>query len=222
MAYAATRMAMTPRRLLLVASLLFFAGCVHEFPPPPVPGLVEPPQSGTPIPPGQGRVYIDVVDGPTRVRVVHPVSVQVALSDDISYEDTVLETERVCRTPCVFDLPLGHHLFAFPMRGSFKEEIDDVSVSPTPSLYRRALGSRRSGGAGFVLGVLGTAFGGISLATGASLFPVGLATDKSGLTTSGAITLAAGGVLTALGIWALAENPALEQPGAGAQYDLGP
>jgi hypothetical protein len=89
-------------------------------------------------------------------------------------------------------------------------------------VYRRALGARRSGGAGFVLGVLGATFGGISLATGAALFPVGLATDKSGLTTSGAITLGVGAVLTALGIWAIAENPALEQPGAGAHYDLGP
>jgi hypothetical protein len=163
-----------------------------------------------------------VVDGPTNVRAVNPVSVQVPLGDEMVYEDTELETVQACGTPCAFDLPLGHQLFAFPMRGSLKEEVDDVSVSPLPSLYRRALGTRRSGGAGFVLGVLGTAFGGISLVTGTSLFPVGLANDKSGLITSGAITLGVGAVLTALGIWAIAENPALEQPGAGAHYDLGP
>jgi hypothetical protein len=191
------------------------------FPPPPVPGPVQPARFDTPIPPGQGRVYIDVVDGPTNVRVVKPVSVQVPFGDGTSYEDTVLETEQECRTPCALDVPLGHRLFAFPMRGSPKEEVEDVWVWPTPSLYRRALGARRSGGAAFVLGVLGTTFGGISLATGAALFPVGLATGKSGLTTSGAITLGVGAVLAALGIWAIAENPALEQPGAGAQYDLG-
>ena len=213
---------MTARRTLLVASLLLSAGCVHEFPPPPVPGPVQPPRFDTPIPPGQGRVYLDVVDGPTQVRVVHPVSEQVPFGDGTFYEDTVLETEQECRTPCVLDLPLGHRLFAFPMHSSLKEEVDDVWVSPTPSLYRRALGSRRSGGAGFVLGVLGTTFGGTSLVTGAALFPVGLATDKSGLTNSGAITLGIGAVLTALGIWAIAENPALEQPGVGARYDLGP
>ena len=155
--------------------------------------------------------------------VVKPVTVQVRDNDDaLTYEDTVLETEQVCRTPCVFDLPLGDHLFAFPMRGSGKEEVEDVWVSQAPSLYRRALGSRRSGGAGFVLGVLGASFGGVSLVTGTALLPVGLATDKSGLTTSGAITLAVGAVLTVLGIWAIAENPALEQPGAGAHYGLGP
>ena len=213
---------MPPPRPLLVASLVLSAGCVHVFPPPPVPGPVQPPRFDTPIPPGRGRVYIDVVDGPTNVRVVNPVSVQVPLGDGVVFEDTVLETEQECRTPCVLDLPLGNRLFAFPMRGSRKVEVDDVSVSPTPSLYRRALGSRQSGGAGFVLGVLGTTFGGISLATGASLFPVGLATSKSGLTTSGAITLGVGAVLTTLGVWAIAGNPALEQRGAGARYDLGP
>jgi hypothetical protein len=213
---------MTPRRIFLAASLLVSAGCVHEFPPPAVPPPIQPARFDAPIPPGQGRLYVDVVDGPTYVRVVNPVSVQVPLGDDLTYEDTVLETVQECRTPCVLDLPLGHQLFAFPMRGSPKEEVDDVWVSPTPSLYRRALGSRRSGGAGFVLGVLGASFGGISLVTGSSLFPVGLATDKSGLTTSGAITLGVGAVLTALGVWAIAENPALEQPGAGAHYELGP
>jgi hypothetical protein len=154
---------MTPRRTLLAAFLLLSAGCVHVFPPPPVPGPVTLPRFEAPIAPGQGRVYIDVVDGPTHVRVVNPVSVQVPLGDQMFYEDTVLETVRECRTPCILDLPFGHQLLAFPMRGSRKEEVDDVSVSPVPSMYRRALGSRRSGGAGFVLGELGTTFGGISL-----------------------------------------------------------
>jgi len=220
---------MTPRRTLLVASLLLSGGCVHMFPPPPVPGPVQPPRFDAPIPPGRGRVYLDVVDGPTDVRVVDPVSIQVPRDQAAAEvfgegtdEETVLETRQECRTPCVLDLPLGHRLFAFPMHGSGKEEVDDVLVSPRPSLYRRALGSRRSGGAGSVLGVLGTTFGGVSLATGAALLPVGLATDKPGLTTSGEITLGAGAVLTALGIWGIVRNPALEQPGAGAQYDLGP
>jgi hypothetical protein len=208
-------------RTLLVWLLFFSVSCVHVLPPPPTPGPVQVPRLEAPIPPGQGRIYIDVVDGPTNVRVVNWVSVQVTLND-FAYDDSVLETKAECRTPCVLDLPLGQELFAFPMRGSRQAEVDDVSVSPTPSLYRRALGSRRSGGAGFVLGVLGTTFGGISLATGASLLPVGLATGQSGLTTSGAITLGVGAVLTTLGIWAIVENPAFVQPGAGAQYDIVP
>jgi hypothetical protein len=162
-----------------------------------------------------------VVDGPTNVRLVHEVTVTVGVGAD-SYEDTRLETDLECRTPCVLDTPLGHKLIAFPMRGWGQDEVDDVWVSPTPSLYRRALGWGRSGGAGLVLGVLGATFGGGSLATGTALLPVGLANDKSGLTTAGAITLGAGAVLTALGIWAIIANPKLEQPGAAAQYDLTP
>jgi hypothetical protein len=167
-------------------------------------------------------VYVDVVDGPTNVRVVRWITVTFGEHRDDLYEATVLDTLEECRTPCVFDLPPGHQLLAFPMHGWRQVEVDDVWVSPTPSLYRRALGWGRSGGAGFVLGVLGATFGGMSLATGAALLPVGLATDKSGLTTSGAITLGVGAVLTALGIWAIAENPELRRPGAGAQYDLPP
>jgi len=206
-------------RSLLLVSCLLAVGCVHRFPPPPTPGLVLPVPVPTVIPPGQGRVYVDVVDGPTDVRAVSPVSVTVALGDQV-YEDSVLETVARCRTPCVLDLPLGNQLLAFPMRGSRRSEVDTVSVSMNPSLYRRALGSRRSGGAGFVLGVLGATFGGLSGVTGAALLPTGLATNQSGLTTAGAITLGAGAALIAVGIWAISENPILEQLGAGAQYDL--
>jgi hypothetical protein len=162
-----------------------------------------------------------VADGPTDVRVVHPVTVQKILNDEV-FDDTELETVQACRTPCAMDLPLGHQLIAFPMHYSPGEEVESVPISTTPSLYRRALGSRRRGGAGSVLGVLGVSFGGSSLITGGALLPVGLATDRSGLTTAGMITLGAGAVLTALGIWALAENPTSEQPGVGAQYDLPP
>jgi hypothetical protein len=207
--------------MLLVALLFLSAGCVHMFPPPPTPGPVQPTLLDTSVRPGQGRVYIDVVDGPTNVRVVHQVTVAMKVGDQI-YEDTELETDQECRTPCILDAPLGHTLVAFPMRGWRQVEVDDVLVSATPSLYRRALGWGRSGGAGLALGVLGVTFGGCSLGTGAALLPVGLATDKSGLTTSGAITLGVGALLTALGIWAINTHPKLEQPGAGAQYDLTP
>jgi hypothetical protein len=199
-------------RLLVVA----LAGCVHALPPPPIPGPIQPPRLDRPIAAGQGRVYLDVVDGPTDVRVVRPITVEESLDDHV-FDETALETVQACRTPCVVDLPLGAQLVAFPVRYSPKEEVDTVLVSPTPSLYRRALGSRRHGS---VLGVLGVAFGGTSLVTGAALLPVGLATDHSGLTTAGAITLGAGAILTALGIWALATAPTLEQPGAGARYEL--
>jgi hypothetical protein len=212
---------MNPSNRFLVASLSFAVGCVHILPPPPIPGPVQPPPLGTPIPVGQGRIYIDVVDGPTDIRAVHPVTVQDTFNGEV-FEETELETVRACRTPCVLDLPLGHQLLAFPMHYTLGEDVQDVLISPTPSLYRRALGSRKRAGAGFVLGVLAVTFGGTSAVTGAALLPIGLATNGSGLTTAGGITLGVGAVLTALGIWAMAVNPTYAQPGVGAQYDLGP
>jgi hypothetical protein len=197
------------------------AGCIHEVLPPPVPGPVQLSWVGTPAPAEHGRVYVDVVDGPTIVRAVRSVSITATVNDQV-FDWDVLETEQQCRTPCYLDMPLGQQALAFPLRGSRQEEVVDVPVSTTPSLYRRALGSRRPGGAGFVLGVLGTTFGGISFTTGAALLPVGLATGTSGLTTSGAITLGVGAALVALGIWAIADHPILEQSGAGARYDLTP
>jgi hypothetical protein len=168
-----------------------------------------------------------VVDGPTNVREVKRVEVQEYLPPSDGFggqviNGTELETLVRCRTPCVLDMPLGQRLLAFPIRASTQEDVDNVWVATTPSLYRRALGWRRSGGAGSALGIVGITFGGVSLATGATLLPIGLATDKSGLTKSGAITLGVGAVLTALGIWAVVENPTQVQPGASAQYDLGP
>jgi hypothetical protein len=215
-------------RGLIVAAAALSLGCAHVFPPPPTPGPIRPALLDTPIAPGRGRVYIDVVDGPTNVRVIRPVDVtetEVCGPDSGCvgtqvFQDTVLETELWCRTPCVLDLTLGDKLIGFPMRGWGQEEIDTVTVSPTPSLYRKALGWGRSGGGSYALGILGVTFGGVSFVTGAALLPVGLATDKSGFTTSGAITLGVGAVLTTLGIWAISANPKLKQPGAGAQYDL--
>lgn len=206
---------------LLLAALPFCAGCVHALPPPPTPGLVLPVPSGAPLPPGRGRIYMDVADGPTDVRVVTPVAVEEAVGDEV-YDETVFGTLQECRTPCVFDVPLGYHLFAFPMRGEGGLEVERLAVTSDPTLYRRALGWRQSGGAGMVLGVLGTTFGGMSLATGATFLPIGLATDKRGFTTAGAITLGVGAVLTAVGIWAIRANPEQVQPGAGAQYPLPP
>jgi hypothetical protein len=209
------------RRTLRVAFLSLSVGCVHRIAPPPVPGPVQSPRFEAPIPPGLGRVYIDVVDGPTNVRSVRWVEVQKTFNGEV-FDVDELETLQRCRTPCVLDMPLGQQLLAFPIRASYQVDVDDVSVSTTPSLYRRALGWRRSGGALAALGIVGVTLGGVSLATGAALLPIGLATDTSGMTTSGAITLGVGAVLTALGIWAVTENPSLVQPGAAAQYDLGP
>jgi len=205
--------------LLIHALALTAAGCIHAFPPVATPGPTAPPRAGAPARPGYGRIYVDVVDGPTEVRVVKPVTVSEEVNDQ-EIETETLEVQSVCTSPCVLDLKLGRHTLAFPMRGSGGVDLASVIASPSPSVYRRALGWRQSGGAGFVLGVLGATFGGSSFVTGAALLPVGLANDKHGLTLAGEITLGIGALLTAAGIWAIANNPLMEQAGAGAQYAL--
>jgi hypothetical protein len=199
--------------------LVLTAGCVHALPPRETPGPVEPPPAPFPPAPGMGRIYVDVVDGPTHVRVVNPITVTETVNGE-QFEEEELQDQATCLSPCVLDLPLGSHLFAFPVRGAGGVDLQRVFAYPRPSVYRRALGWRQQGDAGFALGVVGAAFGGTSFVTGAALLPVGLATDSHGVTVAGGITLGVGALLTAAGIWAIANHPLSEQAGAGAQYNL--
>jgi hypothetical protein len=205
--------------LILHVLALTAAGCIHALPPRATPGPVVPPPATLPLAPGLGRLYVDVVDGPIRVRVVRPITVTETINGE-QFEEEELEDQATCLSPCVLDLPLGSHLLAFPVRGAGGVDLARVIVSPNPTLYRRALGWRQAREAGFTLGVLGATFGGVSLATGGALLPVGLARDSHGVTLAGGITLGIGALLTAAGIWAIAKHPLMEQAGAGAQYGL--
>jgi hypothetical protein len=207
------------RSAAAIAIVLATTACIHELPPVATPGLAAPPLSDAPVAPGRGRVYVDVVDGPTDVQVVKPITVSEELNGE-TFQSETLEVQAACTTPCFLDLPLGRHLLDFPIRGSGGDDVVHVTASPSPTVYRRALGWRQSGGAGFALGVVGTSLGGTSLVTGAALLPVGLAQDSHGVTVAGAITLAVGALITGAGIWALMNHPLAEQAGAGAQYDL--
>src|SRR6185437_12226539 len=171
---------MTVRSVLILQVLaLSAAGCIHELPPRETPGPVAAPPASLPPAPGLGRIYVDVVDGPTYVRVVKPVTVTETVNDE-QFESEQLEDQTTCTSPCVLDLPLGKHLFAFPVRGAGGVDVARVIASPSPTVYRRALGWRQRGGAGFVPGVVGAALGGTSFVTGAALLPVGLAKDSHG------------------------------------------
>jgi hypothetical protein len=211
---------MTARSALIIfGSALTAAGCFHVLPPRATPGPVDPPPATFAPAPGLGRIYVDVVDGPVQVRVVQPITVTETVNDE-QFESEELEDQATCTSPCVLDLPLGKHLLAFPVRGVGGVDVASVIASPSPTVYRRALGYRQQGGAGFALGVLAASFGGVSFVTGAALLPTGLATDHHGLTVAGEITLGVGALLTAVGIWAIANHPLAEQAGAGAQYGL--
>jgi hypothetical protein len=211
---------MTVRSALIIHALaLAAAGCIHALPPRATPGPVLPPPDTLPLAPGLGRLYIDVVDGPVRVRAVKPITVTETFNGE-QFEEEELEDQATCISPCVLDLPLGSHLLAFPVRGAGGVDLARVIVSPSPTLYRHALGWRQAREVGFTLGVLGASFGGVSFVTGGALLPVGLAKDSQGLTLAGGITLGVGALLTAAGIWAIAKHPLMEQAGAGAQYEL--
>ena len=176
---------MTVRSALILQVLaLTAAGCIHALPPRATPGPVVPPPATLPLAPGLGRIYVDVVDGPVRVRVVKPITVTETVNDE-QFESEELEDQATCTSPCVLDLPLGKHLLAFPVRGAGGVDLARVTASPSPTVYRRALGWRQKGGAAFVLGVLGASFGGASFVTGAALLPTGLAKDNHGLTLAG-------------------------------------
>jgi hypothetical protein len=195
-------------------------GCIHTFAPVPAPPPpMEPPRSDRPVPPGYGRIFVDVADGPVFVSVVEPVEVTETLNDQ-TVTSEVLRDQGGCTSPCILDLRLGAHLLAFPMRGSGGVDLAHVVATPRPTVYRHALGWRQKGGAGFVLGLLGVSFGGMSVTTGAALLPVGLVKGSEGMTLAGEITLGVGAVLTVVGIWAMASNPSMVQAGGGAQYEV--
>jgi hypothetical protein len=176
-----------------------------------------------PTPEGHGRLVIDVVDGPTAVQQVRMASEE-RLNGQGRPRYAFYETfEELCpTTPCVADLPLGNVLLGFPVLGDSGEtEVELVYVGEDPSVYRRALGlyERNSHGA-YVLGIVGTSFGGSAVVTGTALLPVGLAKDKDGLALAGAITLGTGALLTALSIWAMVANAPSYQEGAAIHFDL--
>ena len=161
-----------------------------------------------------------MVDGPTGVWLVGESSLELVVNRR-SVEARFLTAEPACTAPCAIDLPLGRRTLAFPVFGSRRLELDAVDVGPRPTLYRRALGHRRSRGRRHApRRIVGVTFGGMSFVTGAALLPIGLATDHDGMTLAGGLTLGVGAVLTAVGIVAIARSPAIEQPGAGTQYDL--
>jgi len=205
----------------LVLALLV-TGCVRMIPPPATPEPIAPAlEAVPPVEEGLGRVVVDVVDGPTDVMAFMRHSLVVEVDKDNSFVASTVSTETLCTSPCAIDLPLGRHTLAFPTRGGRgRLEVGQVDVGATPTIYRRALGSYESAGAGLVLGILGVTFGGMSAITGTVLLPVGLANDSDGMTLAGGVTLGVGALLTTVGIIGIAVSPSTRQPGASIQFAL--
>jgi hypothetical protein len=197
------------------------AGCVHTIPPPATPEETVPSVETRPLEPGQGRVVVDVTDGPTEVHHFVNTETVVGMDKDVPIVASAVTSELLCVTPCAIAGPIGRYDLAFPIRGGGHFDIAEIDNQAETTVYRRTLGSRRSAGAGQVLGILGTTFGGMSLVCGTVFLPIGLAADEGegeGFVTAGLVTLIAGAVLTAAGIWGIIADPAIEQPGSAIQF----
>ena len=96
-----------------------------------------------------------------------------------------------------------------------------MHIGPEPSVYRRSLSIYEDQtGATRVTGIILTAVGGTSAATGAVLLPIGLAKDSTGMTTAGGITLGAGAALLTLGILMMRADAPTYRPGSSNHFPL--
>jgi len=213
------RMISFPRYLMLP---VFAAACVTELPPRPVPPATVPPMQPAPPPPaGQARLVVDVADGPAPVVRVRMAPQQVG-NQRYRFEE---QNEPFCTpSPCAVDLPFGNVLLGFPRVGQRDvTEVELVHVGPESSVYRRSLSLYQHRHSGLTTwGILATSIGGASAITGTVLLPIGLSDSNAGLTTAGGITLGAGALLIALGVWALRADADTYQPGAIAHFPVAP
>jgi hypothetical protein len=204
--------------------LVISSGCVRQLPPAPTPAATLPPlPTGAPPANGQSRLVVDVTDGPAPVqRVQLEPKQQTDPSGHVSYQLVESPHELCPRAPCVTDLPPGNVLLGFPVIGKPDDlEIELVHAGPDPSVYRRTLSVYTDDTGGLrVMGIIMTSVGGASAITGTTLLPIGLAKGNDGLTVAGSVTLGAGAVLLALGIWAIRHDAPTYRPGSSNHFPL--
>ncbi len=212
--------------LVALSVALSGAACVRRLPPAPTPAARVPAvDTRAPLAAGHGRLVIDVVDGPALIDRVRMIATQVTPSTEQARGSVVFgeAAEPLCQSPCVTDVPLGNLLLSFPVVGNpGAREIELIHVGPEATVYRRSLSEYRvkKKGARRVLGIIATALGGAAVTTGVVLLPIGLDRDSDGLTTAGAISLGAGAVALAWGIWAIRRDATTYRPGSALHFSL--
>jgi hypothetical protein len=195
------------------------AACAKNLPPAPTPERVVPPvDTGGPIAEGQGRLVLDVVEGPTAVQ-------RVGVASEPSGEGRVSlffdSSETLCpASPCAVDLPQGNVLLQFPVIGSNAVEMELVHIGSRPTVYRRSLSRYDASKPGYTLGIVGAALGGTSAMTGAALLPIGLADRSNGLTIAGATTLGVGAAVLAVSIWMINAKAPSRRSGSSVHFPL--
>jgi hypothetical protein len=201
------------------------AACVRHLPPAPTPEpLVPRVEAGTPLAAGQGRLVLDVVEGPAPVQQVRMNATPVPGPDGHNTFELHEAPSVLCAvTPCVTNIPVGNVVLGFPVIGdSDATEVELVHIGPEPSVYRRSLSVYTDNTGGVRLfGILATSIGGASAVTGAALLPIGLAKENGGLTVAGGLSLGVGAVLLAVGIWAIRADAPTYRPGSSNHFPLG-
>lgn len=168
-----------------------------------------------------GRLLVDVTDGPVRVQRVNMTSRPIDAGQGRTVYRFTEEPVTLCAvSPCATDVSTGNLLLGFPVIGKPNSlEVELVHVGPEPSVYRRTLSVYTDHGSN-VFGVLMTTFGGVGLATGASLLPIGLATETGGMTFAGGISLGVGTALLVIGIVSLRNHADTFRPGSSNHFPL--
>jgi hypothetical protein len=174
--------------------------------------------------PGQGRLIVDVTDGPTPVQRIRMIAKPITSPFAMTHYSLEEGSEVLCaQTPCVTDLPIGNVILGFPVIGRDETEVELVHIGPDSSVYRRTLSvyADRPGGRR-VSGILYTVFGGTAVVTGTVLLPIGIAEGITPMTWAGGLSLGIGTAVMTLGIIMLRHDATTYRPGASNHFPLTP
>jgi hypothetical protein len=146
--------------LVLWGALFSLGGCYRELPPPKPPDQEVPdvPEGPTEAPrEPNGRLIVDANgERATVSRVVErvePPTVRPMGASGAIRDLQGAKTELLCITPCALDLPRGAHTLVFTSKAdSSRTSSVDVGVSRGTAVVRHAIGERRFGSAGLVIG----------------------------------------------------------------------
>jgi hypothetical protein len=206
-------------RLAILAVIVLAAGCWRHrryAAPPPPPKVV--PSVSLEGAPGAGlsRVVLDAADGPAVVEQLQGGSLA-GVAGTASFGASLQVARQVCVTPCIYDTKPGPQKLRFTL-------VDDpgrtstgfINVDARPSVYRHAVGRRRSNA---WKGVVGWPV--LALGVLLDLGFVSVATDDDFQFDGGTGAMLGVGIgATVLGGWLVWGSTIDEQPGSGVQWHL--
>jgi hypothetical protein len=199
------------------------ASCTRQLAPAPIPAGIMPPLPVSAAPaPGNGRLIVDVAEGPVPV---YRARIDAQKLEDgtrhARYRIVDVPPELVCKeTPCVIDEPPGNILIGFPVLGCRPAiDFDLVHVGLDASVYRRSVAIfENDTGVEKIVGIIGASIGGAASLTGIVLLPIG-AGGNTDLAIAGGITLGVGALLTTAGVLMIRHDSATYRPGSANHFE---